>query len=64
MTLSKIVVQPGMSIEDALKKFNTSVKRSGNLSDAKKREFYSKPSVQKREKAKEAKRNKSKKCDF
>ena len=62
--MPKTVVQPGMSIEDALKKFNNSVKKSGNLSALRKKEHYSKPSVQKREKAKEARRNNAKRRDF
>jgi len=62
--LPKIVVQPGMSLEDALKRFNNDVKKSGNLKELRKHEHYSKPGVQKREKIKEAKRNSFKKREF
>jgi small subunit ribosomal protein S21 len=63
-TLAKVVVQPGQSIEDALSKFSRQVKKSGTLKDVRKREFYEKPGVQKRNKRKEAQRNRIKAKNF
>lgn len=51
--MAKIVVKPGQDIEDALKMFNNKVKRQGTLKDARKRDYFEKPSVQKRNKRKE-----------
>lgn len=58
--MPKIIVQEGQSIEDAIKKFNSSVRRSGTLKEVRKHSSYVKPGVKKREKQKEARRNKSK----
>jgi small subunit ribosomal protein S21 len=58
--LAKIKVQPGQSIDDIIKSFNNSVKKSGKLQDVRKREYYEKPGVQKRNRIKEAQRNKNK----
>jgi small subunit ribosomal protein S21 len=51
--MSKIVVKPGQDIEDALKMFNNKVKKSGTLKDVRKRDYFEKPGVQKRNKRKE-----------
>lgn len=61
MKLAKVKVQPGESIDDALKKFNNKVKRSGDLKAYKSHQYYVKPGLQKRLKAKESK---AKKKDF
>ena len=58
--MAKVVLQPGQSIEDALTKFSRQVKKSGVLDSARKREFYVKPGVQKRNKIKEAQKNRKK----
>ena len=59
--MSKIRVEKGQSIDDIIKKFNSSVRRSGKLQEMKKHKYYEKPGVQKRNKIKEAKRNKNNK---
>lgn len=56
--MPKIVVKDGQNIEDILRSFNTSVRKSGTLKEIKKRKYYSKPGVAKRERIKENKRNK------
>lgn len=55
--MSKIKVQPGQSIDDAIKQFNQKVRKSGKMQDIKKHNYYEKPGVQKRNRIKEAKRN-------
>ena len=46
--MPKTVVRGNESIEDALRRFKRDVSRSGVLQDARKREFYVKPSVNKK----------------
>ncbi len=46
----KTVVRNNESIEDALKRFKRDVSRSGTLAEARKREYYEKPSVSKKNK--------------
>jgi small subunit ribosomal protein S21 len=43
--MAKTVVRDNESIEDALKRFKRDVSKSGTLAEARKREFYIKPSV-------------------
>ena len=42
--MPKTVVHEKESIEDALRRFKRDVSRSGNLQEAKKRQYYLKPS--------------------
>ena len=58
--MTKVVVSNG-NIDVALKKFKTKVARSGVPSELKKRKFYKKPGVVKREQAEEARKNAHKK---
>jgi small subunit ribosomal protein S21 len=58
--LSKIKVEPGQSIDDAIKQFNQKVRKSGTMREIKKHNYYEKPGVQKRNRIKEAKRNRQK----
>lgn len=46
--MAKTVVKENESIEDALKRFKRDVSRSGTLQEARKREYYVKPSVSKK----------------
>jgi len=48
----KVNVQPGESIEQALRRFNREVIEEGIIDEVKEREFYTKPSQIKREKNK------------
>ncbi|MGI6360013.1 MAG: 30S ribosomal protein S21 [Acholeplasmatales bacterium] len=43
--MPKIVVKESESLEDALRRFKRDVSRSGTLQEARKREYYVKPSV-------------------
>ena len=46
--MPKTVVRDNETIEDALKRFKRDVSRSGTLQEARKREFYVKPSISKK----------------
>jgi len=48
--MAKTVVRNNESLEDALKRFKRDVSRSGTLAEARKREYYIKPSVSKKNK--------------
>lgn len=54
--MPKTVVRENETIEDALRRFKRDVSRSGTLAAARKREYYLKPSVAKKEKIKQNKR--------
>ncbi len=43
--MPKTVVKEKETLEDALRRFKNDVSRSGTLAEARKREFYVKPSV-------------------
>ncbi|MDD2259689.1 MAG: 30S ribosomal protein S21 [Acholeplasmataceae bacterium] len=43
--MPKIVVKESESLEDALRRFKRDVSKSGTLQEARKREYYVKPSV-------------------
>ena len=51
-TMVKVKVQPGESIEQALRRFNREVIEEGIIDEVKEREFYIKPSQIKRERNK------------
>jgi len=48
--------KPGESIDSVLRKFKRKIKNEGILQELRKREFYEKPSEEKKRKAKAAKR--------
>ena len=54
--MTKIKVRHGESLDQALRRFNKEVQRSGVLEEAKDRKYYQKPSELKRQKNKELKR--------
>jgi small subunit ribosomal protein S21 len=51
--MPKTVVKENETIEDSLRRFKRDVSRSGTLAEARKREYYLKPSVSKKLKKKE-----------
>ncbi|HOW37945.1 MAG TPA: 30S ribosomal protein S21 [Candidatus Izemoplasmatales bacterium] len=51
--MAKTVVRENESIEDALRRFKRDVSRAGTLAEARKREYYLKPSVSKKMKQRE-----------
>jgi small subunit ribosomal protein S21 len=62
LSMAKTVVRENESIEDALKRFKRDVSKSGTLAEARKREFYIKPSVDRKMKQRaNAKKNAKKK---
>ena len=54
--MSKTVVRSNESIDDALRRFKRDVSRSGNLQEAKKRQYYLKPSDVRKQKRQEARK--------
>ncbi|WP_303672654.1 MULTISPECIES: 30S ribosomal protein S21 [Vampirovibrio] len=57
--MAEVQVQPGESIESALKRFKKKIQKAGILSEIKRREHYLKPSVKKKRKAESARKRKS-----
>ncbi|WP_350342495.1 30S ribosomal protein S21 [Proteinivorax tanatarense] len=58
--MAEVKIGKNESLDNALRRFKRTCQRSGILSEARKREFYDKPSV-KRKKKSEAARKKKKK---
>lgn len=58
--MSKTVIRDKESIEDALRRFRRDVSKSGTLAEARKRTFYVKPSVEKKERQRANKANQNK----
>ena len=56
--MSKTVIRDNESIEDALRRFKRDVSKTGTLREARKREFYEKPSVKRKKKSEEARKRK------
>lgn len=59
--MSKTVVRKNESLDDALRRFKRSVSKTGTLKEARKREYYEKPSVKRKKKSEEARKRKNKK---
>ena len=59
--MTRIVVRNG-NVEMALKKFKQKVSKDGTLQEVKKRDFYEKPGIKKRNAKKEAIKNSRKKA--
>lgn len=58
--MSKIIIKDGEDVEQALKRFKSKVFKDGTLAETRKRKYYSKPGVAKRERIKANKRKKNK----
>ena len=56
--MAKTIVRENETIEDALRRFKRDVSRSGNLAQARKKEYYEKPSVTKKLKLRASKTRK------
>ncbi|HLS99882.1 MAG TPA: 30S ribosomal protein S21 [Acholeplasma sp.] len=56
--MPKTEVRKGESLEETLKRFKRNVSKDGTLAEARKREFYVKPGVDRRMRAKAAKTKK------
>jgi small subunit ribosomal protein S21 len=57
-TMPKTIVREKESIEDALRRFKRDVSKSGTLQEARRREFYLKPSVERKERQRAARSKK------
>ena len=55
---NKTVVRKNESIEDALRRFKKTVSKAGTIQEARKREFYEKPSVKRKKKSEAARKRK------
>ena len=56
--MTKTVVRKNESIEDALRRFKRTVSKSGTIKEARKREYYEKPSVRRKKKSEAARKRK------
>lgn len=56
-----VIVREGESFDGALRRFKKQCEKAGILSEIRKREFYEKPSIEKKRKAAAAKKRASKK---
>ncbi len=56
--MSKTVVRKNESLDDALRRFKRTVSKSGTLQEARKREYYEKPSVRRKKKSEAAHKRK------
>jgi small subunit ribosomal protein S21 len=54
--MAEIELNPGESIESALKRFKKKIQKAGILPEIKRRERYEKPSVRRKRKAKAARK--------
>lgn len=58
--MSKVVLKNNEELDDALRRFKRKVSRNGTLAEARKREFYVKPAVKRKEKSEAARKAKNK----
>ncbi len=56
--MSKTVVKKNESLDDALRRFKRTVSKTGTMKEARKREFYEKPSVKRKLKSEAARKRK------
>ena len=56
--VNKTVVRKNESLEDALRRFKRTVSKTGTIQEARKREFYEKPSVKRKKKSEAARKRK------
>ena len=54
--MSKTVVRDNESLDDALRRFKRNASRPGTLREARKREYYEKPSVRRKKKSEAARK--------
>ncbi|MDO4670648.1 MAG: 30S ribosomal protein S21 [Aerococcus sp.] len=56
--MAKTVVRKNESLDDAISRFRRQVSKSGTLQEARKREYYEKPSVRRKKKSEAARKRK------
>ena len=54
--MTKVIVEPDESFENALKRFKKSCEKAGLMSELRKRQHYEKPSVKRKRKMREARK--------
>ncbi|HEY4566838.1 30S ribosomal protein S21 [Planococcaceae bacterium Storch 2/2-2] len=54
--MTKTTVRNNESLEDALRRFRRNVSKSGTIKEARKREYYDKPSVRRKKKSEAARK--------
>lgn len=54
--MTKTEIRDGESLDDALRRFKRTVSQTGTLREARKKEFYEKPSVRRKKKSEEARK--------
>ncbi len=59
--MSKVVLKNNEDLDEALRRFKRQVSRNGTLAEARKREFYVKPAIKRKEKSEAARKANSKK---
>ncbi|MDF7626842.1 30S ribosomal protein S21 [Leuconostocaceae bacterium ESL0723] len=59
--MAKVVVRKNESLDDALRRFKRGVSKDGTLQEYRKREFYIKPSVERKLKSEAARKRNNKK---
>lgn len=59
--MAKVIVRKNESLDDALRRFKRGVSKDGTLQEYRKREFYIKPSVQRKLKSEAARKRNRKK---
>ncbi len=59
--MSKVVLKNNEDLDDALRRFKRQVSRNGTLAEARKREYYVKPAIKRKEKSEAARKANSKK---
>lgn len=59
--MSKVVIKDNEGLDDALRRFKRQVSRNGTLAEARKREYYVKPGVKRKEKSEAARKANRKK---
>ncbi len=56
--MSKTTVRKNESLDDALRRFKRDVSKTGTLQEARKREYYDKPSIKRKKKSEAARKRK------
>lgn len=56
--MTKTTIKKDESLDDALRRFKRSVSKTGTLKEARKREYYEKPSVKRKKKSEAARKRK------
>ncbi len=64
LVVAKTVVRKNESLDDALRRFKREVSKVGTLTEARKREYYVKPSIKRKQKSEAARKTASKRNKY